>query len=177
MYPTPPITPRPPAFVTAAARSGPALTFIPARITLREGRQRRREGERGSVRVSDAEELSGGGAEEGLHGGLGVLVVVAKLGRTRSLRNSTQNKSPGYVETGRRGSRERAGVRGGRSAVELEERRKRQGITFRREKKRGSELVVVVDRDHAISRSERASEFPSSVRRPARTSRSLRCYR
>lgn len=28
MYPTPPMTPRPPAFVTAAASSGPAATFI-----------------------------------------------------------------------------------------------------------------------------------------------------
>jgi hypothetical protein len=29
VYPTPPMTPRPPAFVTAAASSGPAATFIP----------------------------------------------------------------------------------------------------------------------------------------------------
>ena len=33
VYPTPPITPRPPAFVTAAASLGPAATFIPARRT------------------------------------------------------------------------------------------------------------------------------------------------
>ena len=33
MYPTPPITPSPPAFVTAAASLGPAATFIPASIT------------------------------------------------------------------------------------------------------------------------------------------------
>lgn len=32
VYPTPPITPNPPAFVTAAASSGPAATFIPASI-------------------------------------------------------------------------------------------------------------------------------------------------
>src|SRR4051794_3720868 len=31
VYPTPPITPSPPAFVTAAASLGPAATFIPAR--------------------------------------------------------------------------------------------------------------------------------------------------
>lgn len=29
VYPTPPITPIPPALVTAAASSGPAATFIP----------------------------------------------------------------------------------------------------------------------------------------------------
>merc|ERR1719262_563765 len=33
VYPRPPITPRPPALVTAAARAGPAATFIPARMT------------------------------------------------------------------------------------------------------------------------------------------------
>lgn len=32
VYPCPPITPKPPAFVTAAASSGPAATFIPASI-------------------------------------------------------------------------------------------------------------------------------------------------
>jgi hypothetical protein len=31
VYPIPPRTPRPPAFVTAAASFGPAATFIPAR--------------------------------------------------------------------------------------------------------------------------------------------------
>ena len=31
VYPTPPITPRPPALVTAAASSGPAATFIPVK--------------------------------------------------------------------------------------------------------------------------------------------------
>jgi hypothetical protein len=29
VYPTPPMTPRPPALVTAAASSGPAATFMP----------------------------------------------------------------------------------------------------------------------------------------------------
>ena len=31
VYPTPPMTPNPPAFVTAAASSGPAATFMPGR--------------------------------------------------------------------------------------------------------------------------------------------------
>lgn len=33
VYPTPPITPSPPAFVTAAASLGPAATFMPASRT------------------------------------------------------------------------------------------------------------------------------------------------
>lgn len=33
VYPTPPMTPRPPALETAAASFGPAATFIPARRT------------------------------------------------------------------------------------------------------------------------------------------------
>ena len=33
VYPTPPMTPSPPALVTAAASLGPAATFIPARRT------------------------------------------------------------------------------------------------------------------------------------------------
>jgi hypothetical protein len=34
VYPTPPMTPRPPASDTAAASLGPAATFIPARKTV-----------------------------------------------------------------------------------------------------------------------------------------------